>query len=114
MEDFIVGVMPGKFSRTAQPVFRSDLVKGNAEVIMRELGPEHPRVRNWKMLFGWKPEMPPLPLLCGDEDRFTKLSVKLQATRMAGSGFIELLDILANFQRTRAKPVRFPFRPHIT
>jgi len=75
---------------------------------MRELGSAHPRVPNWKMLFGWKPELPPLPLLCGEEDRFTKLSVKLQATRMAGTGFIELLDILANFQRTRAKPVRSP------
>ena len=78
---------------------------------MRDLSPDYPKVPIWRTLFGWQPENRPLPLLTGAEDRFTKLSIKLQATRMAGSGFVELFEIVADFQRSRAKPVSRALRP---
>ena len=86
---------------------------GNAEVIMKDLR-DYTKKPNWKVHFGYTPDMTALPPLAGTEDRFTKLSVKLRATRMAGQGFVELLDILANYQRSRTKPVSIDDSSHRT
>lgn len=104
MEDFISGVMPGS-SYLCRPRTALIFETGNAELIMQDLH-GYAKKPNWKVHFGYTPDMSMLPLLTGSEDRFVKLQVKLQATRMAGQGFIELVEIVANYQRTRTKPVR--------
>ena len=64
------------------------------------------KVPNWKTLFGYRPDVMPIPYNSSSKDKYEALSIKLQATRMAGQGFVELLEILANYQRSRTKPVR--------
>ena len=81
------------------------LMTGNAEQVINGMTFDFDKVPNWKTLFGYRPDNSPIPYTSSTKDKYEALSIKLQATRMAGKGFVELLEVLANYQRSRTKPV---------
>ena len=74
----------------------------DAENLLQSFGKGgYRKLPNWRVHFGFKLEESPLPVLREETDFYTIVSAKLQSTRVAGRGFIELIEISGRFQRKR-------------